>query len=605
MSQRSEKRGDAPRNAVPVTLQTWLEMNACKLLSGIAMAALSITCTAAEVTGACAPSFSEVDVTHGLNVRNRCAVPAPALARVTERLNRAVNSDGLSAAQRVALATAANVMLHAVFSQTDHSEPASDAAFANFETMLESLASQIRTRPDIDPAAEASKWSARYEDLLRRLSITHSADPTELQFDEAARRLDLDNASALLIRLIAEVPTTAELSAARNYDAANIELLRFMPWNALPYLEKAHALQPDDMDIATAYADTLLEQHEPGRAEPVYQALLIQYRMLAQQKPPTFQPSIARTLGKLGSLYLMRQQQKEAEAAWLHALEIYWALARVNPSAYSPAVARTIDSLATLYRDTQRLQDAADAWREVLALDRALARQDPVMYRPAVATTLNDLGILYSATQRTHDAELAYLEAIGIQRALAHDNPGAWRPALARTLNNLGNFYSANERLAQAEHAYREALKIRQQLARESPAIYRADLARTLGNLGVLYRLERQPAKALQADQQALQIVRALSRDTPAAYQPDEARILNNLGVLYSRTGKPREAEDAWRRALDLYRKLAQDDPSTWRQDEVRTLRNLGTLLSHMQRSAEAEELKREADDLSDSTRAQ
>ncbi|MFD1558394.1 tetratricopeptide repeat protein [Paraburkholderia silviterrae] len=605
MARQHSRRSNALRNAVSVIVQAWLEMSAPKILCGIALAALSMACAAAGGAGACVPSFSAVDVKAGLEVRTRCTLSAPALARATERLNRAVTSDGLSAAQRVALASAANVMLHAVFSQTDQDQPANDATFINFESILESLASQIRTHADIDPASEASKWSARYQDLLHRLSVTRSTNPTELQLDEAAKRLDLDRASALLMRLAGVAPGTAQLSAARNYEAASIELLRFMPWNALPYLEKAHALQPDDMDIATAFADTLLVQHEPERAEPLYRALLIQYRTLAQQKPAEWQPAIARTLDKLGSLYLLQKQPKEAEAAWLRALEIYWALAHVNPSAYGPAVANTLDSLATLYRDTQRLQDAADAWREALGLDRALAQRDPATYRPAVATTLNDLGILYSATQRTRDAELAYLEALGIQRALAHENPAAWRPALARTLNNLGNLYSASERLPQAEHAYLEALKIRQLLARESPALYQPDLARTLGNLGVLYRLERQPARALQADQQALQITHALARNAPATYQPDEARILNNLGVLYSLTGRPREAEEAWRRALDLYRKLAHDDPLTWRQDEARTLRNLGTLLSHTQRSAEADELHREADELLDSTQAQ
>ena len=159
------------------------------------MTALSTACAAAGVAGACLPSFSEVDVQNGLEMRTRCTASAPALARVTERLNRAVKSDGLSAEQRVALAIAANLMLHAVVSLADHGEPTNDAAFVNFEPILESLASQIRTRADIDVTAEAWKWNARYEDLLRRLSITRSADPTELQLDEAARRLDLDDAS--------------------------------------------------------------------------------------------------------------------------------------------------------------------------------------------------------------------------------------------------------------------------------------------------------------------------------------------------------------------------------------------------------------------------
>lgn len=46
-------------------------------------------------------------------------------------------------------------------------------------------------------------WNARYEDLLRRLSIIRSADPTELQLGEAARHLALDSAYALVIRLVA------------------------------------------------------------------------------------------------------------------------------------------------------------------------------------------------------------------------------------------------------------------------------------------------------------------------------------------------------------------------------------------------------------------
>lgn len=76
-------------------------------------------------------------------------------------------------------------------------------------------------------------WNARYEDLLRRLSIIRSADdPTELQLGEAARHLALDSAHALVIRLVAEAAGTDQLSAARNYEAASIELLRFMPWNA-------------------------------------------------------------------------------------------------------------------------------------------------------------------------------------------------------------------------------------------------------------------------------------------------------------------------------------------------------------------------------------
>ncbi|WP_244896617.1 tetratricopeptide repeat protein [Paraburkholderia phenazinium] len=155
--------------------------------------------------------------------------------------------------------------------------------------------------------------------------------------------------------------------------------------------------QSDDTSIATAFADTLEEQCEFERAEPIYRALLSRYQVLAQEKPAAYQPQRAHTQQKLGNLYVGLQRPKEAEIAYLRALEIDWALARQDPVVYGPAVAETFDSLGVLYRDTQRLQDATDAYRESLDIDRALADRDPTTYKPDIATTLNDLGILYDA----------------------------------------------------------------------------------------------------------------------------------------------------------------------------------------------------------------
>jgi len=573
-------------------------MSVRKILSGVAMAMLSGGCPAADAASSCSPVLSEVDVKDGLKVhavQANCGLPVPTLNRMTTELNRAVKGGRLSSAQTVSLARAANVILAAVQAQSGRTGRRTDTAFAQIEPIIERLAGRIRAQPDADLVAEARKWAVRYEDLLRRSSISRSSDPREVRIVEALERFDLDGASQLLIKLLAEKQGTAQVFAARCYEAGEIELLRFAPQNALPYLEKAYALQPEDIDIATAFSDTLLEQREFERAEPIYRTLLSRYEALAQEKPGAYQPQIARTLDKLGSLYVGLKRPGEAEAAYLRALEIYWVLARQNRVAYGPAVAEILDNLGVLYRDTQRLKDAANAYREALDIDRALAYRDAATYKPDMATTLNDLGILYAATQRMSDAEQAYREALDIQQALVRSNPAAYRPALARTLNNLGNLYSAMQQLPEAEHAYTEALTIRQQLARESPALYQADLARTLTNLGALYRATQRPEEAQQAYQDALQIYRALALETATSYQPDEARTLNNLGVLFSRSGHPREAEDAYRHALDLYRTLSREDPVAYRQDEARTLGNLGTLLSQTQRPDEAEQARRDA----------
>jgi len=582
-------------------------MRARKILSVAAIAMLSGGWVVADAASLCAPTLSEVDVEHGLKVQAvqaDCGVPLRTLNRMTSELNRAVKGARLSRAQIVSLARAANVMLAAVQAQSGGIGRRTDIAFANIEPLIERLAEEIRVRPDADLVAEARKWVIRYEDLLHRSSIARSSDPLELRIVEALERFDLDGASQLLTKLLAENQGTVQVFAARCYEAGEIELLRFTPQNALPYLEKAYAVQPDDTDIATAFSDTLQEQREFERAEPIYRSLLSRYQGLAQEKPAAYQPQIARTLDKLGSVYVGLQRPKEAEVAYLRALEIYWVLARQNPAIYGPAVAENLDDLAVLYRDTQRLKDATDAYGEALDIDRALAHRDPVTYKPDMATTLNDLGILYSATQRMSDAEQAYREALDIQQALVRGNPAAYRPALARTLNNLGNLYSAMRQFREAEHAYTEALAIRRQLARESPALYRPDVARTLTNLGALYRATQRPKEAQQAYQDALQIYGALALDNPTSYEPDEARTLNNLGVLFSHSGHPREGEDAYRHALDLYRTLSRDDPVAYRQDEARTLGNLSTLLSHTQRPLEAEQARRDADRLLDTTGA-
>lgn len=583
-------------------------MSARRILSNVMIAVAFRGCMAAEAASPCSPALSEVDVEHGFKVQTDCGLAVRTVRRLPDELNRAAKGAELSGAQRVSLARAANVMLGAVHVPPGGMQHKTEVELANIAPLIESLAVKLKVQPDTDPVAAAHKWNARYKNLLHRSSIKRSSNPLELQIDAALDRFDLDRAStltsALVSGLLADQQTTTKTITARYYDAAEIELLRFKPQSALPYLHKAYALQPEDTDVATAFADTLQEQGEPARAEPIYRALRLRYQALALEKPATWQPDVARTLVKLGNVYVALRRPKEAETAWLQALEIDWLLARDNPATYGPGVADTLDKLGALYRDTGRLSDAADAYREALDVDRALASRDPATYLPDIATTLNDLAILYSTAQRMSEAEQAYQEALEIQSALVRDNPAAWHPALARTLNNLGNVYSAMQRLGEAEQAYQEALTIRRQLVRESPARYQSDLARTLSNLGVLYRATQRPRQAQQAYEEALRIYRTLARKTPAVDQPDEARTLNNLGVLFSHTQRPREAEDAYRQALDLYRTLSRDDPVTYRQDEARTLGNLGALFSQTQRPRQAEEARREATRLLETTDA-
>ncbi|HXZ09180.1 MAG TPA: tetratricopeptide repeat protein, partial [Paraburkholderia sp.] len=369
-------------------------------------------CRAADAMSSCSPALSEVDVEQGFKVRVDCGLPARTVSGFSSGLSHAAKEGGLSDAQKVSLASAANVMLGALHVPADGGQHEAEAALAHLEGLVQSLAATLRTQPDADLLAKARDWSMRYADLLHRMSIKGSSTlsiPAALPIDDALHRFDLDQAATLMSGLLAKQDTaTTQAASARFFDAAEIGLLRFKPQDALPYLTKAYALQPDDTAIASAFADTLREQREPEQAEVVYRALLTRYEALAQTRPALYRPDVARTLNSLGALYVMLQRPADAERAWLRALEIDWALARDNPPVYGPAVAELFDNLGALYRDTQRLKDATDAYHEALDINRALSSRDPATYRPVVATTLNDIGILYGATQRSADAEHAY-----------------------------------------------------------------------------------------------------------------------------------------------------------------------------------------------------
>jgi tetratricopeptide (TPR) repeat protein len=563
-------------------MRTWL---ACTAI-GLAVALPPPADAAPEAsTGSCAPAFSEHDVAQGLVIEADCGLPARVLQRLVDEPNRAVYRARLASNQRAAFARAANIMLAAI----------PPDAFGNVGAVLAALVATARRRPDVDFVAVASQWSTRYQRLLRMTSVTRTSDPTELDIDRAIGRLQLGAAAKLLAVQLNEPKMPPALAAMRHYQAAIVEWLRFAPERALGYANAAHALQPDDVELAETYADMLDDLNRFDQAEPLYELLLVRYESLAQDRAELWRPRMAQLLVKLGRLYAALQATKDAEMAYLRALDVYWGLARNDPVAYGPPVATTFGDLGLLYRDMARPGDAVEVYREQLKLERALALRDRTAYEPEVATTLNDLGVLYEMLHRNDDADSAYVEALAIQRRLADDNPAVYRPVLARTLSNFGNLYSGMGKRHAAHVAYGEALQIRRQLASESFTLNGADVARTLTNLGALYRVEGRSAQAQRAYDEALRIYRALGRGAPGAYRLDQARTLNNLGVLYSRTNRPREAENAYRRSVALYDRLSKADAAAHRGDYARVLSNLAQLYLQTGRPREADAAKLKA----------
>lgn len=539
---------------------------------------------------ACTPAFSEADVTHGFRLQTPCGLHPALQKRLADAADRVARRALLTNRQRVAFAQAANILLGSVGAQ----------ALDRVAPLLAGLADPAQAHPDYDFVSTARLWRQRYRQLLDDIAIARTTDPLERDVDDAIARLDLDRAAKLLAEQLIEPKVPDDLTATRSYESAIVEWLRFSPHRALTFAELAHALVPDDIEIAATYADLLDDARRLDEAQRLDEFLIIRYQMLAQDKPDRWRPRMAMTLTRLGRLYEAEHLPQEAEMAYLHALGVYWGIAREHPLTYGPDLATTFADLGMLYRDVHRLPGAIEAYGEALKLERALERRAPAEFTPEVAVTLNDLGILYDMAERPDDAERALLEAIVIQRTLAQTNAAAYQSELARTLNNLGNLYADLARFDDAEQAYGEALALRRELARDHPAAYVPEVARTLGNLGVLYRMRGQPGRARAAYREALAAYRTLSLRHAAAYRSDEARTLNNLGVLLSSLHEPHGAEHAYRRAIVLYAALSRIEPATYRLDYARTLGNLARLYGETGRPREADATNREAARLTD-----
>lgn len=565
---------------------------ACRWLAGLAVTQ-ALTAAAADTAPqpVCVPSLSATDVEPAFHFDRDCGIEPRQLKAFAADAQRAARRAHLSGSQRVAFAKAANLML----------AQAPAEAFERVAPLVLALPAQGAGRPDLDFAALARSWSARYALLRRHTRVMRTDDPLEPQVDAAIAALDFDAAAKLFALEFAEPDAPEGLTASRSFEAGIVEWLRFAPKRSLAFVRIAHAMQPSDVEIAALYGDLLEEAGLLEQAQPVVESLALHFQVLAQDKPDRWRPRFAQALAKLGRLYAALALPQDAEMADLHALGMYWSLAREQPEQYGPAVAQLLEALGALYRDADRPDDAIDAYREALKLERALAQHDASTYTADLATTLNELGVLYAMTHRADEAQHAYAEALDLQRALVRENALAHRAALARTLNNLGNFYSEGGRFADAEQAYGEALAIRRLLAQESPAHDAPDMARTLTNLGVLYRKQGRASQAEHAYREALRTLQPLERAEPGArgaLGADEARALNNLGVLLSRTKRRYEAEDAYRRAIALYGPLAKKEPATYRAEYARVLANLARLYGDMGRKREAQAVQEAASKL-------
>jgi tetratricopeptide (TPR) repeat protein len=348
---------------------------------------------------------------------------------------------------------------------------------------------------------------------------------------------------------------------------------------ALPLYEKKLSLSKNKIErsislnsLGNLYSDTSRFRE----AEKAYIEALNIRRESVKKNKPAYLPYVATSLNNLGALYYKTKRFKSAEKVYIEALNIRRESAKRNKSAYLPKVATSLNNLGILYKKTSRFKSAEKVYIEALNIRRESAKKNKAAYLPDVATSLNNLGALYYKTSRLKEAERVYIEALSIRRELAIKNKAAYLPNVATSLNNLGALYYKTKRFREAAAAYIEALNIRRQLAKKNKAAYLPNVATSLNNLGNLYLDTKRFNEAETVFIEALNIRKELAKKNITAYLPGVAMILNNLGVLYKRTSRFKDAEKIYVETLKIRRQLARRNRAAYLPDVATSLNNLG-----------------------------
>ena len=534
----------------------------------------------------CISGLVQVDEKGVLSANSRCGLAKQDTKIIVDALSQIRHELKPSTDQMRSLLAANNLILGAVLDRLNAGEISLDGVLA----ITQLLANLGNTEPSSNLMFEAARWKERYETL--RVSLV---DYKDRALDESAavlamQRLDLVLASNLLDELIAAKGDQDTTKADAYFLRAQIFLLQFQPQQALPLLEKAQQLQPDNQTYSFDYASALQAQASPGSAESLYTALLEQYRGLAKDNPVIYLPNIAATLNNLGLLYSESKRPSEAEKAFREAVEIQRDKLKDNPA----ALALTFNNLANFYRDNNRLDDAEKAYRETLALRRSLAREAPAVYQRSVVATLTHLGNIYHATKHPEEAEKSYREALALTRDLVQGNPALYRPDLAATLGNLGILYGEAKRPAEQEKVLSEARDLQRELVRSEPSTYEPNLATTAHQLGNLYSNANRMDEAEKAYREALEVRGKLAKADPSTYQPQVALTLNNLALIYRDTQRFDEAEKAYHEAIAIQRELYRSNPEANAANLKTMLSGEAALMEKAGRSAERAKIEAE-----------
>jgi tetratricopeptide (TPR) repeat protein len=351
---------------------------------------------------------------------------------------------------------------------------------------------------------------------------------------------------------------------------------------------------------------------EPVRRALLEDALQFYQRFLLHRRgnQPTVRLETARAYRRVGSIYALLGQSKEAEAAYQKGIDLLQALAadnRAEPACWQE-LALVHNDVGTLLENVGRSVEAERAFRQGL---EDLEVRLPAEYRsrPENRGLLSgihlNLGWVLWSCGRHQEAQQAVRRALELVQKLADEFPknSEYLANLAGTHNNLGAQLLRTGYLKEAEESFRQGLRVLDQLAGPSTKVpkYHKERAVLQTSLAVVLESTGRFEEAKKLFPRSGEMAEKLAADFSAVplYQHRLAGTYTRMATLHKHTGLLQEAEKALRLAVEPRRKLAADFSNVpqYRIGLANTLTSLATLLQERAELVEARKLLEEAMD--------
>lgn len=174
------------------------------------------------------------------------------------------------------------------------------------------------------------------------------------------------------------------------------------------------------------------------------------------------------------------------ESILKESLRHYKVLANENPEAYEPSLAQAYNVIGTFYTQIGEKQKAEVNYAEAIAIRERLVKREPAM-KPTLAASYSNLSQHYVIWDQYEKAEKYFIQAIDIYKCFTKGEAGAYNTDLARIYFLLANLYAKVGKSKQAEDCYKDSILLYIKLYEKSSRAYVDRIINTVNNVVTLF----------------------------------------------------------------------------------------------------------------------